>query len=200
MGDIQQNRCGSAVVLAAFAGAAAAGFSCYAYSRWQKAQSHHNRSLKTVTTPASHDAPSDFPQELSDALQLHYGGDAMKELLNEMGLVRCWQPCTASMLHIEQRAIAALSTICQHASASVHSTIMNSHAQVFGSEFAADCAQICERNCDALQDFTGALPIASRDPGLPAYAAVSVIRGGACRREGGGHSTGPGLLRGRHQL
>ena len=89
MEDTSKPGCSSAVILAAYAGAAAAGLSYYAYSRWQKAEHHHSRSVRTVTTPALDDAPTDFPQDLSDAMQLHYGSEPMKELLNELGLVRC---------------------------------------------------------------------------------------------------------------
>lgn len=88
MSEIARSRCDSAVVLAALAGAATACLTLYSCSRWWKAQAKRSQG-KVTTPPLTNGHSHDFPEELSDALQVHYGGgEAMRELLNDMGLVR----------------------------------------------------------------------------------------------------------------
>jgi hypothetical protein len=141
------SRCDRAIILAALAGAATASLTLYSCSRWWKAQAR--RSQGTVTTPPLTNGHShDFPEELSDALQVHYGGgEAMRELLTDMGLVRPWKPSNTCPFALCSSGLPQ---------APVGHCQALAWAQVFGCEFAADCARICERNCEALQDFTGA--------------------------------------------
>lgn len=76
----------ASLVAAALLGAAAAGLGYLAYSTIKKQESASSKGI--VTTPAETDSSDTFPEHLSDAIQLHYGSQAMKELLTDLGLVR----------------------------------------------------------------------------------------------------------------
>ena len=79
--------CSSASLIAAsLLGAAAAGLGYLAYN--MAMNQDYGPSKGKVTPLAETDSPDAFPEYLSDAIQLHYGSQAMKELLTDLGLVR----------------------------------------------------------------------------------------------------------------
>ena len=79
--------CSSALLIAgSLLGAAAVGIGYYAYNAFKEQECEVPKGA--VTKPAETDSSDSFPEHLSDAIQLHYGSQAMKELLTDLGLVR----------------------------------------------------------------------------------------------------------------